>query len=187
MLRAWGRLYRMVRYPASSAAMIGDPSMTQAHRYILAPYVPTPPDVADQMIALAAVDASDFVVDLGCGDGRIAIAAARVRRAHALGVDIEPSWIEEARTNAEAAGVSHLTEFLHQDALSVDLRPATVVFIYLVEWSTNLVAERILGQCRSGTRVVSHSFAFPASTNAATETFVDANGRRRFLHLWVLP
>lgn len=161
--------------------------MTDHPRYILAPHVPTEPDVVERMVALADVNASDFVLDLGCGDGRLAIAAARSRGARALGVDIEPYWVEQARKNAAAAGVSHLTEFAQQDGLSVDWRPITVVFLYLVEWSTHLVAKSILEQCRPGTRAVSNSFPFPATANAVTQTFLDASGRSRSLHLWVLP
>jgi SAM-dependent methyltransferase len=160
--------------------------MTDPPRYILAPHVPTAPDVVDRMVALADVNASDFVLDLGCGDGRLAIAAALSRGARALGVDIEPYWVAEARRNAAEAGVSHLTQFVQQDGLSVDWRPVTVAFLYLVEWSTCLIAQHILEHGRPGTRVVSNSFPFPATTNAATETFLDVSGRPRSLHLWVV-
>lgn len=160
--------------------------MTQPPRYILAPHVATAPDVVERMVALANVNASDFVLDLGCGDGRLAIAAARSRGTRALGVDIEPYWVEQAQRNASEAGVSHLTQFVQQDGLSVDWEPFSVVFLYLVEWSTHLVARHILEHCRPGTRVVSNSFPFTAAANAATETFLDASGRARSLHLWVV-
>jgi ribosomal protein L11 methylase PrmA len=161
--------------------------MKDMPRYILAPHAPTAEDVVERMVSLAAVEASDFVLDIGCGDGRLAIAAARLRGARALGVDIEACWVEEARNAAAAAGVSHLARFEQRDALSVDWRPATVVFLYLVEWSTLLVAQHIREHCRPGTRVVSNGFPFAATAGARTETLEDASGRPRSLHLWIVP
>jgi SAM-dependent methyltransferase len=152
--------------------------------YILAPYVPTPPDVVERMLRLADVGPSDVVFDLGCGDGRVVIAAAGSTGAHGVGVDIEPYWVELARANATAAGVSHLTRFDQQDALAVDLTPATVVFLYLVHWSTQMLAARILAQVADGTRIVSHSFPI-AGLGARTDTFIDASGTQRSLHLAV--
>jgi SAM-dependent methyltransferase len=152
-------------------------------RHILAPYMATPADVVERMVRLAEVGEGDVVYDLGCGDGRMAIAAGR-RGAHAVGVDIEPYWIEQARSNAAAAGVSARVSFEQRDALELDLAPATVVFMYLVQWSTQRVAAQILGQCAVGTRVVSHSFGFD-TVAARSETFEDASGQPRTLHLWV--
>jgi ribosomal protein L11 methylase PrmA len=152
--------------------------------HILAPYVATPNDVVDRALRLADVQSNDVVFDLGCGDGRVVIAAASVAGAAGVGVDIEPYWVDLAKDNAVAAGVSRLTRFEHQDALTVDLTPATVVFLYLVHWSTQLVTERILAQVAAGTRIVSH--AFPISgVPSRTETFIDASGTQRSLHLSV--
>ena len=86
----------------------------------LAPYVPTPQEVVDRMLALANVTKNDFVVDLGCGDGRIVVTAAQKYGARGLGVDIDPVRIEEANANAKAAGVTQLVEFKLQDALKTD-------------------------------------------------------------------
>ena len=155
-------------------------------RYILAPYVATPPEVVEQMVSLADVQPGDIVYDLGCGDGRLAIAAATARGARSLGVDIEPYWVEESRRNAIAAGVSHLAQFEDGDALGLDLRPATVVFLYLVNWSTQMLADAILQQCAPGTRVVSHSFLFGPERPTRTESLVDATGNTHYLHLWVV-
>ena len=157
--------------------------MTPLH--ILAPYVPTPPDVVERMVELAQVRSSDVVFDLGCGDGRLLIAAASKAGSRGLGVDIEPYWVEQATAHAVAAGVSHLARFEHQDALSVDLTPATVVFLYLVHWSTQLLAARILAQVADGTRIVSHSFPIESLVPARTESFIDASGQERSLHLCV--
>jgi SAM-dependent methyltransferase len=159
--------------------------MAAPPRYILAPYLATPEEVVERMIRLAEVRPGDRVFDLGCGDGRIAIAAAG-RGAEAFGVDIEPYWIEQAELRAAAAGLSGRTRFAVQDALEVDLAPATVVFLYLVDWSTRLLAEQIRQRCTAGTRVVSHSFGLEFE-GAVSESFVDADGQLRNLHLWIHP
>ena len=104
--------------------------------YILAPYVPTPLDVVERMLELAQVTSRDTIYDLGCGDGRIVITAARKYGARGVGVDIEQHWATESQTNAQQAGVEDLVTFSAADALTVDLTPATVVTLYLVEWST---------------------------------------------------
>lgn len=158
-----------------------------ALRYILAPYMATPPEVVARMVELADVRATDCVYDLGCGDGRLLIEAARARGAAGLGVDIEPYWVEQSRLNASQAGVSGLTRFELQDALEVELAPATVVFLYLVQWSTQRVLERLLRYCAPGTRIVSHSFGFDTVLDSATEVFVDHAGNSRSLHLCVIP
>src|SRR5688572_32449378 len=92
----------------------------------LAPHVPTGHDVVDRMLSLAGVTKADFVVDLGCGDGRIPIAAAKKYGARGLGVDIDPVRIQEANANLKAAGVQNLVEFRLQDALTTDVSNATV-------------------------------------------------------------
>lgn len=153
-------------------------------RYILAPYVPTPPEVVERMLDLAGVTSSDVVYDLGCGDGRIVIAAAQ-RGARAVGVDIEPHWVAEATKNAAKAGVAERTEFQAQDALAVDLSPATVVMLYLVEWSTRMLDEKLAAELRPGARIVSHSFGMGDRPAEKTEQWVDSTGQPRTLRLWI--
>ncbi len=101
----------------------------------LAPYVPTPQDVVDRMLSLANVTASDVVYDLGCGDGRIVVTAAKKFGAQGVGVDFDPDRIKESEANAKAAGVEHLVSFKLQDAMTVDVSPATVVTLYLLSSS----------------------------------------------------
>ena len=125
---------------------------------IQAPYVTTPPQVVDEMLRLAGLRKNDVLYDLGCGDGRIAIAAARKYGARAVGIDINPDRIREARENARKAGVAHLVEFREQDILEADIRQATAVTLYLLP-SLNLeLRPRLLKELRPGTRVVSHCF-----------------------------
>lgn len=153
--------------------------------HILAPYMATPFDVVARMLRLARVGAGDMVFDLGCGDGRMLIAAAAAG-ARGLGVDIEPYWVEQSRQNAAAAGVSEAVRFEQADALSLDLRPATVVVLYLVHWSVQRVLTRVQEQCAAGTRVVSHSFPIELA-GTITERFIDTEGQRREIHLWTVP
>jgi len=155
-----------------------------APRYILAPFVPTPPEVVERMLDLAGVTSADVVYDLGCGDGRVVIAAAK-RGARAVGFDIEPHWVEESRRNAAAAGVSDLASFELQDALSADLSAATVVMLYLVEWSTRMLDEKLAAELLPGARIVSHSFGMGDRPAEKTEQWVDATGQSRTLRLWI--
>ena len=154
--------------------------------YILAPYVPTPPDVVERMLLLAQVTRDDVVYDLGCGDGRILIAAARQFGARGVGVDIEPFWIQESQRNAQQANVDHLLSFVAQDALTVDLSPATVLVLYLVEWSNSKLLPMVQRSMKAGTRVVSHSFKMADWNPSKVETFIDATGSKRSLYLWVV-
>jgi 23S rRNA G2445 N2-methylase RlmL len=122
------------------------------------PYVPTPPEVVDVMLDAAGVKQGDVLYDLGCGDGRIVIAAAKRFGVRGVGVDIDPQRIKEANANAQAAGVADLVEFREQNLFDVDLRPASVVTLYLLS-SVNLkLRPKLLREVEPGTRVVSHAF-----------------------------
>lgn len=150
----------------------------------LAPYVPTPQDVVDRMLVLAGVTESDFVVDLGCGDGRIPITAARKYGARGLGVDIDPDRIAEANANAKAAKVEHLVTFLLQDALKTDVSKATVVTLYLLSASNLRLRPILTRQLQPGARIVAHNFSLGDWTPDKVDTFTDADGRVRSLYLY---
>jgi len=151
----------------------------------LAPYVPTPQEVVDRMLALANVQKGDFVVDLGCGDGRIPVTAAKKYGARGLGVDIDPVRIEEANANAKAAGVTHLVEFKLQDALKTDVTSATVVTTYLLSQSNLRLRPIITKQLKPGSRIVTHSFSMGDWAPTKSETFNDATGRSRTIYLYL--
>lgn len=151
----------------------------------LAPYVPTPQEVVDRMLALANVQKGDFVVDLGCGDGRIPVTAAKKYGARGLGVDIDPVRIEEANANAKAAGVTHLVEFKLQDALKTDVTNATVVTTYLLSQSNLRLRPIITKQLKPGSRIVTHSFSMGDWAPTKSETFDDATGRSRTIYLYL--
>ncbi len=120
-------------------------------------YIPTPEDVIDRMLQLARVTKDDVVYDLGCGDGRIVIAAARDYGCRAVGVDIDPLRVEEAKKNVARHGLGDLVTIRQQDLFGVNLTDATVVTLYLsTRYNTRLVPE--LAKMRPGSRVVSHLF-----------------------------
>lgn len=150
----------------------------------LAPYVPTPTDVAERMLALAQVGKNDVVYDLGCGDGRLVIAAAQRYGARGVGVDIDPDRIAESRANAKAAGVENLVSFQLQDAMTVDVSQATVITLYLLSSSNLKLRPLLTRQLKPGARIVSHAFSMGDWRPDKVETFTDANGSTRTLYLW---
>ena len=151
----------------------------------LAPYVPTGQDVVDRMLSLASVTEDDYVVDLGCGDGRIPIAAARKYGARGLGVDIDPVRIQEAKANLKIAGVQNLVEFRLENLLQTDVSKATVVTTFLLSASNLRLRPILTKQLKPGARVVTNTFSMGDWTPAKTDTFVDATGRTRTLYLYI--
>ncbi len=140
---------------ADVAAQAGDPAGKLA---LDVPYVPTDPEVVQSMLQLAGVKAGDKLYDLGCGDGRIVIAAAKTYDARGIGIDLNPERITEARENAKASGVEGKVRFLQQDLMKADFSDADVVSLYLLP-SVNLkLRPQLWRQLRPGTRVVSHDF-----------------------------
>lgn len=150
----------------------------------LAPYVPTPQDVVDRMLALAKVKKGDVLIDMGCGDGRIPITAAKQFGARGIGVDIDPQRIAEANANAAAAGVTNLVTFKLQDAMKTDLSEATVVTLYLLSASNLKLRPILTTQLKPGARIVSHTFSMGDWQADKVETFADADGRSQTLYLW---
>ena len=151
----------------------------------LAPYVPTGHDVVDRMLSLASVTKEDYVVDLGCGDGRIPIAAAKKYGARGLGVDIDPVRIKEANENLKIAGVQNLVEFRLENLLQTDVSKATVVTTFLLSASNLRLRPILTRQLKPGARVVTNTFSMGDWTPAKTDTFVDATGRTRTLYLYI--
>jgi SAM-dependent methyltransferase len=153
----------------------------------LAPYVPTPQDVVDRMLSLAEVGPGDVVYDLGCGDGRIVITAAKKYGATGVGVDFDPQRIKESEANAKEAGVTDRVEFRLQDAMTVDVSRATVVTLYLLSSSNAKLRPILTKQLRPGARIVSHAFGMGDWRPDKTDTFQDARGSMRTLYLWRVP
>ncbi len=122
------------------------------------PYVPTPQTVVDEMLSIAAVTKADVVYDLGSGDGRIVIAAAKKYGARGVGIDIDPDRIKEANANAVQVGVTDRVKFIEQDLFQTDLKEASVVTLYLLPAINLRLRPKLWQELKPGTRVVSHSF-----------------------------
>jgi len=159
---------------------------SQAQPEKLAPSSATPPDVVDRMLTMARVGPSDVVYDLGCGDGRIVIAAALKFGARGVGVDIDPMLVARAQAEARAAGVADRATFAVQDAMTVDVTPATVVTLYLLAASNAKLRPILTKQLRPGARIVSHNYPIGDWEPQRVDTFTDARGSTRTLFLWTI-
>ncbi len=159
----------------------GYPQPTQPES--LAPYVRTLPDVITALLKLGQVTSDDLVYDLGCGDGRVVIQAATTCGARGLGVDIDPERIREAAQAAEEAKVSHLVSFRCQDLLTLDLRHATVVFLYLLPSTNMKLRQKLQTEMRQGARILTHSFDFDDWQPTAVTTVSDVINTYS-LYLW---
>ena len=137
------------------------------------------------MLALAGVKKGELVVDLGCGDGRIPITAAKKYGARGFGVDIDPQRIAEANANAKAARVEHLVTFALQDAMKTDVSKANVVTTYLLSASNLKLRPILTRQLAPGARIITHSFSMGDWTPAKVDTFADLEGRGRTLYLYI--
>jgi SAM-dependent methyltransferase len=176
----------LARLAAHATAGAASPAATTAApQPSLAPYVPTPQDVVERMLEVAQVGKDDVVYDLGSGDGRLVITAAKKYGAKGVGVDIDPERISEAKANAEKAGVQSLVEFRQQDALTVDVSPASVVTLYLLSASNIKLRPILTKQLKPGSRIVSHQFSMGDWQPTKSELFTDSNGSSRNLYLWV--
>jgi SAM-dependent methyltransferase len=122
------------------------------------PYVPTPEEVVVEMLKMAGVTQNDIVYDLGCGDGRIVITAAKVFGARGVGVDNDPNLIRQSNENARKAGVTDCVKFMEQDLFETDIREATVVALYLLPELNLQLRPKLLRDLRPGSRVVAHEF-----------------------------
>jgi len=122
------------------------------------PYVPTPQEVVNRMLEIAKVGKNDVLYDLGCGDGRIVITAAKDRGARGVGIDINPERIAEAKANAQAAGVTDKVKFMVGDLFTADFSNADVVTLYLLPDVNRALRPQLWKQLKVGTRVVSHDF-----------------------------
>ena len=121
-------------------------------------YVPTPQVVVDEMLALAKVNGEDIIYDLGSGDGRIPITAAKKFGTRGVGIDINPQRIREANENAEKAGVTDKVQFRQEDLFKSDFSEASVVTLYLLPSLNVKLRPKLLSQLKPGTRIVSHDF-----------------------------
>ena len=146
------------------------------------PYVQTPPKAVTAMLRMAHVGPKDVVVDLGCGDGRIIVAAAKEFGARGIGYDIDPQRISEAQANAAQAGVAARTQFVRRDLFDVRISEASVVTVFLLPSILEKLRPRLLGDLAPGTRIVSHSFPL---RNWKPDQKLEVDGRT--LYLFTVP
>jgi SAM-dependent methyltransferase len=157
---------------------------TTAQPAVLAPYSPTPLDVVERMLKFARVGPGDVVYDLGCGDGRIVIEAARKFGARGVGIDIDPALIARAQAGARQAGVESRVTFRVQDAMTVNVSDATVVTLYLLAASNMKLRPILTRDLRPGSRIVAHNYPIGDWEPTEVDTFTDAAGATRTLFLW---
>lgn len=150
----------------------------------LAPFDPTSHEVADRMLALAGVRKGDVVYDLGAGDGRMVIAAAKRYGVKAVGFEIDPGLVKLARENIRKQGVEKLVEIRQQDFMKSDLSAATIVTLYLSQDGNLALRPRLMNQLKPGARVVSYTFDMADWAPKITEAYRDAAGDTHLLYYW---
>lgn len=154
------------------------------------PFVPSTAPAVETMLKLAGVTKQDIVYDLGCGDGRIVIAAAKLYGAHGVGMDIDPKLIKQARAAAKKAHVEKLVRFELGDLFKADIHEATVVTVFLLRSTNELLRPKLLAELKPGTRVVANTFGFGDWKPEKEITFTDASAEE-FLSsqffLWTIP
>jgi hypothetical protein len=150
------------------------------------PYVPTHQDIVDEMLAMARVGPNDVLYDLGSGDGRIVIAAAKQFGTRGVGYDIDPDRIREARRNARRAGVSDKVTFIQGDIFEADIKDATVVTLYLLPDVNLRLRPKLLGELEPGTRVVSHNYDMGDWVPDKSKRMA-IHGTDHFIYFWTIP
>ena len=145
-------------------------------------FVPTPQEVVDAMLEVAKVTKTDVVYDLGSGDGRIPVTAAKKYGARAVGIDIDPQRIKEANANAQTAGVTDKVKFLNADLFTTDISDASVVTLYLLPSLNVKLMPKLKAELKPGTRIVSHAFDMG---DWKPEQTLNVNGRT--VYYWTIP
>jgi tRNA G37 N-methylase Trm5 len=158
------------------------PTLAQEGKIV--PYVPTPQEVVDRMLELAQVKKGDVVYDLGSGDGRIVVTAAKKYGVKAIGFEIDPQRIKESHENIKKAGVENLVEIRQQDIRNVDLSQASVLTMYLLPEVNLMIRPNIWKQMKPGSRVVSHDFDMGDWKPLKTEQIKDGSSWDHTLYLW---
>jgi len=154
------------------------------------PFIPTPIEVIDRMLELAEVKKGDVVYDLGSGDGRIVIRAAKKFGARAVGIEMDSWLLDKARKAAKAEGVSHLVEFRSEDALKADISRATVVTLYMLPWFNEAMKPNFKTMLKPGARIVAHDFGIegwePEKTEKLPGFELKAEGHKHqhVIYLW---
>ena len=171
-------------------ALVAGPALAQDTTWRV-PFITTPDDVVERMLELAGTRRDDLVADLGSGDGRIVITAARKYGAHGLGIELDDKLVQVSRDNARKAGVAELVQFMQGDVLLADFSKATVVTVYLLPELIGQLQTRFV-DLKPGTRIVSHSFRMAGWRPDRSETMKvtrphSGQGDESTLYLWIVP
>jgi len=177
---------------ALAIACLTSPAFAQDEGTSKPPFITTPPNVAERMLAMAGTGPTDLVVDLGSGDGRIVIAAALKFGARGIGLELDPALVATSKLNALAAGVADRTEFRVADVLTTRFSEASVVTAYLLPWLLNRLTNSLLYELRPGTRIVTHAFTMTGWQADRSETVVVSApdpkaGAETTIHLRTVP
>jgi len=168
--------------PSGTAGVPRDPRIRSTTQ--LAPFDPTSQELVYRMLTLAGIKKGDVVYDLGAGDGRMVIAAAKKYGVKAVGYEIDPGLVKLARENVRKQGVEKLVEIRQQDFMKANLSPATIVTLYLSYDGNLAVRSRLMNQLRPGARVVSYTFDMGDWAPKITEAYRDAGGDTHLLYYW---
>jgi ribosomal protein L11 methylase PrmA len=186
---ALGLVASMTTAPAALASGPGDARSLSAVQETQAPtrrpdviYVPTPEEVVEAMLQVAGVSGTDVIYDLGCGDGRIPVTAAKKYGARGVGIDIDPQRIKEANENVQKNGVGDKVKIMQADLFETNLSEATVVTLYLLPSLNQKLRPKLMKELKPGTRVVSHAFDMG---DWKPEKEMDVNGRK--VYMWTIP
>jgi hypothetical protein len=173
------------------AAIVAAPAAAQDTTWRV-PFITTPDDVVERMLELAGTRADDFVVDLGSGDGRIVLTAARKYGARGLGIELDEKLVQVSRDSARRAGLAGRVQFVQGDVLLADFSKASVVTVYLLPDLIGQLQSRFVEQLKPGTRIVSHSFRMAGWRPDRAETMKvtkphPGQGDESTLYLWIVP
>jgi len=183
-MTASGKFMRRVVALVLLVAFTHQVNLALAQEGKIVPYVPTPQEVVDRMLELAEVKKGDVVYDLGSGDGRIVVTAAKKYGVKAIGFEIDPQRIKESHENIKKAGVENLVEIRQQDIRTVDLSAASVLTMYLLPEVNLMIRPNIWKQMKPGSRVVSHDFDMGDWKPLKTEQIKDGTSWEHTLYLW---
>jgi ribosomal protein L11 methylase PrmA len=167
---------------AASAPLLAQAQKQPATQYPDVIFVPTPQEVVEDMLRLANVQKGDVLYDLGSGDGRIPITAARKYGIKATGIDIDPERIREANENARKAGVTGMVQFRQENLFTADFKDATIITLYLLPDLNVKLRPKLWNELKPGTRIVSHQFEMGTWK---PEKRLESNGRT--IYFWTVP
>ncbi|HET6669805.1 MAG TPA: methyltransferase domain-containing protein [Pyrinomonadaceae bacterium] len=184
-----GRASRVNNQVARATSRVSNPQTTRQKTRKRKPdviYYPTPPETVAEMLRLAKIKQGDVIYDLGSGDGRIPIAAAKQFGIRAVGIEIDPKLITEAEANARSAGVEQLVRFRNEDMFRIDVSEANVVTLYLSEKLNVLLRPKLLRELRPGARIISHDFRM-GDWKPEQTVRVPWGKLYRTVYLWIVP